>query len=499
MIQHAARPNRLLSAALAVTMALFLTVSATEASAGGRGNHTATVATNGPLSLAQVAEAIGADDLHGRGLTGAGVGVALIDTGVVPVPGLDGPGKVINGPDLSFESQIAALRYLDTYGHGTHIAGIIAGTWIDDSSRGLAPGAHLVNVKIAGHDGAVDVTQAIAAIDWTVAHADELGIRIINLSYGTTGVQPVEVDPLAAAVGRAWDAGIVVVVAAGNEGFGSPSLNAPATHPRVIAAGAADLRDTSTTDDDIVALFSSTGDRTRHPDVVAPGTSVTSLRNPGSTIDTEHASARVGDALFLGSGSSQAAAVVSGAIALLIEDNPQLQPEQVNQLLRTTSANLLHADRRSRGQGMIDISRAAARDVSDGAREAFTHLGTGSLEASRNGEHVAHDEVELDTEVDIHGATWVGTNHAWDGGVYRGVRWTGDCFCTDSFAGPAWSPAMWSTSFTGQEWGSADEFSGRSWSGRSWSGRSWSGRSWSGRSWSGRSWSGRSWSTGAWR
>ena len=197
----------------------------------------------------RVVQRVGAHYAWTQGYTGQGIDIALIDSGVVPVNGLTAPGKVINGPDLSFESQADNLRYLDTYGHGTHLAGIMAGR--DDAVSeptlanaydhfiGVAPDARIVNVKVADSRGATDVSQVIAAIDWVVQHRNDNGmnIRVINLSYGTDGTQDYLVDPLAFAVEQAWKAGIVVVVAAGNDGEGSPLRN-PATDPFVIAVGA---------------------------------------------------------------------------------------------------------------------------------------------------------------------------------------------------------------------------------------------------------------------
>src|ERR1700680_831380 len=131
-------------------------------------------ATTPPTTMAQVSSEIGASTLWSRGVTGAGIGVALIDSGVAPVGGLTGAGKVVYGPDLSFESQLPQTAYLDTYGHGTHMAGIIAGN--DGSGgtfQGVAPGAHLISVKVASHDGAADVSQLLAAIDWVVQHRND--------------------------------------------------------------------------------------------------------------------------------------------------------------------------------------------------------------------------------------------------------------------------------------------------------------------------------------
>ena len=149
----------------------------------------------------------GAAALWDAGYTGAGVDVALIDTGVSRVEGLATPGKVIYGPDLSLESQAPDLRNLDTNGHGTFMAGLIAGKDAGLSApysdapasayRGMAPDARIVSVKVGVADGGVDVSQVIAAIDWVVQHRNDndLNIRVINLSYGTNIAQPSDDRP----------------------------------------------------------------------------------------------------------------------------------------------------------------------------------------------------------------------------------------------------------------------------------------------------------------
>jgi serine protease AprX len=187
------------------------------------------------------------NDATGRKITGKGVTVALIDTGVSPVEGLDAAGKIINGPDLSLDGQAPNLRHLDGFGHGTHMAGIIAGR---DSAVpvagatgaknfvGVAPDARVLNMKVATADGATDVSQVIAAIDWVVQHRNDNGmnVRVINVSYGTSSSQSYVLDPLAHAVENAWRAGVVVVAAAGNDGPGQV-LTMPAVDPYVIAVG----------------------------------------------------------------------------------------------------------------------------------------------------------------------------------------------------------------------------------------------------------------------
>ena len=226
-----------------------------------------------------------------RGWTGKGIDVALIDSGVAPVEGL--MMNVINGPDLSFESQASNLTNVDTYGHGTHLAGLIAGRdaaipptkedeEIDRYFVGAAPGARIVNVKVAASDGATDVSQVIAAIDWVVQNrdADGLNIRVLNLSFGTDGTQDYRLDPLAYAAEVAWRKGIVVVVAAGNSGFGTSQLNNPAYDPYVIAVGADNTKGTDDPKDDVIPVWQTRGNALRHPELVAPGKSLVSLRDP---------------------------------------------------------------------------------------------------------------------------------------------------------------------------------------------------------------------------
>lgn len=459
-------------------------------------------ATTSAVRMPTVAAAIGADDLWARGIDGRGVGVALIDTGVVPVQGLATAGKIVNGPDLSFESQSDELRHLDGYGHGTHMAGIIAGSDGTSSGfKGVAPGARLLNVRVGTHDGAVDVSQVVAAIDWVVQHRNDNGmnVRVINLSYGTDGVQDRKLDPLSFAVENAWRKGIVVVTGAGNEGSTRPTLVNPAMNPFVLAVGAADIRNTPTASDDIVAPFSSRNSNGRTVDVVAPGVSITSLRDPGSLIDAEHPGAVVDERYFRGSGTSQAAAVTSGAVALLLQARPSLTPDQVKALLKSSATTLGNTSRTVQGSGRIDVNLAALSLVPLGSTQTWGYsAGTGSLEAARGSSHVADDGVELTGEQDIFGRPWDGAawasaasvGAAWTGGTWNGSDWTGDCWCATTWAGTSWNGRTWiGDSWTGRTW------IGRTWIGRTWIGRTWIGDEWSGRTWIGRTWIGRTWLT----
>ena len=464
-------------------------------------------------------EVTGAGEYWNDGFAGKGVDVALIDSGVLPVEGLRTPGKVVHGPDLSFESQADNLRNLDTYGHGTHLAGIIAGRDSTIPARiqkgeerfaGVAPDARLVSIKVADANGATDVSQVIAAIDWVVQNRNKngLNIRVLNLSFGTDGEQDYRVDPLTYAAEVAWRKGIVVVAAAGNGGFGSEKMNNPAYDPYVIAVGGADGAGTYHQKDDTVPAWSSWGDGIRNPDLVAPGKSIVSLRAPGSMIDAQHPAGRVGTTprFFRGSGTSQAAAVVSGAAALVIQRRPWIKPDQVKALLMRTARSLPAANPRGQGAGMIDLKEARGRSTPFVTQTWPLATGTGSLDAARGSSRLVDGDIALDGERDIFGTAWDGVRWSseslleasWTGGVWNGVRWSGDGWTSDSWLGVRWSGVRWSgVRWSGVRWSEAS-WSANAWNGVRWSGDNWTGVRWSGDTWSGVRWSGVRWSGVDW-
>ena len=414
----------------------------------------------------------------GKKAFGQGIDVALVDSGVTPVHGLDQPGKILYGPDLSNEGGFDNLAGMDTYGHGTHLAGIING---DDGAEvgGIAPSSRVVSVKVAGATGETSIEQVIAGIDWVVEHKNDngLNIRVLNLSLGVPGVKTNQGDPLSAAVERAWAAGIVVVAATGNRGNEFGGVDSPAVSPYVIAVGAHESYDSSGAQD-WIAPWSSGGNVYRSPDLVAPGRSIMSFRVPGSMLDQMYPSAVVNGSYFLGSGTSQSAAVVSGFAAALLSRYPELNNDQVKFLFEETSIDLKDVDASIDGNGKLS-PKEAARAIKVAAKAqpqsypaAFPGDGTGVVAVPN-------------------GASWSGggwNGASWSGGTWSGASWSGASWSGASWSGGVWSGASWS----GASW------SGASWSGASWSGASWSGASWSGASWSGASWSGLDWATGAW-
>jgi serine protease AprX len=395
---------------------------------------------------------------------------------------------------------------------GTRVGGPITSTSPFD---GMAPDSRIVSVKVADAYGASDVSQVIAGIDWVVQHKNDAGlhVRVLNLSFGTTSTQPYVLDPLAHAAEQAWLHGIVVVVSAGNDGTGTGRLLDPAVDPYVIAVGADTSNGTPAVGDDTIPDFSSRGDGVRNPDVVAPGTSVQSLRVPGSYIDTQYASTgKINDRFFRGSGTSQAAAVVSGAAALLLQKNPSLTPDQVKALLGGTAVRLPSADPQAQGKGLIKVDSAASVPSPSNSALVWTRSsGTGSLDAARGGARLAVDGVELAGEQDIFGAPYDSAamapaeagGNAWTGGSWNGNVWTGRTWMLGSWTSGVWTPSWDSATWSGFCW------SGRPWAGRIWATGNWTGRTWASQSWAdptstadgsltGRTWAGRTWADGGW-
>ena len=440
---------------------------------------------------------IGADRLHAAGITGAGVTVAVIDTGVDRVRGLDGEDKVVVGPDLSFESGVKDLYGRDSYGHGTVMASIIAGD--GDGFTGVAPGSQILSVKVADNTGAVDVSQVIAAIDWVIEHADDdMNVRVISLSYRTDSTQSYEIDPIAAAVERAWDAGIVVVASAGNDGRDADQLGNPAIDPYVIAVAATTGADSSGND---VTKFSTKGDRRRAPDIAAPGHRILGLASPTSRLVQDNPEAVIDERFLRGSGTSQAAAVVAGAVALLLEDDPDLTPDAVKALLMLSADDA--TDRTIASSRWMDIYPALLDELEDdevdelverysarwtgaqlGSLKLNTYVGAGHLDLERA---MSFEALELDQRHPTSDGSGSleearGSDHVTlpDGSLLEGeVTFTGSTWSGSTWSGSTWSGSTWS---------------GSTWSGSTWSGSTWSGSTWSGSTWSGSTWSGSTWS-----
>jgi serine protease AprX len=289
------------------------------------------------------------------GLTGRGVTIAVLDTGIYPHPDLGN--RIIGFKDMINNRQSP----YDDNGHGTHVAGCAAGTGSSSTGSrqyiGTAPQANLVGVKVLNRQGSGTTDQVIAGIQWVLANRNRYGIRIMNLSLGGDAVVPSSNDPLCQAVESAVRSGLVVVVAAGNSGPRPGTISTPGISPSAVTVGAANDLNSVQQSDDTIASFSSVGpsiDGLTKPDVVAPGVSIISLRAPGSLIDLQRPGSRVGRWYLSLSGTSMATPIVSGAVAQLLQQNPSLSPSQVKALLKQNAANLGY-DRNTQGSGELNV------------------------------------------------------------------------------------------------------------------------------------------------
>jgi len=318
------------------------------------------VSPNRPVQAAlnNATAAVLANYPWGLGLDGQGVGVAVIDSGVHMVEDLRTLDKTHSRVHYAFDSIGGGAD--DLYGHGTHVAGIIAGNALasscpscDTPLQGVAPNAHILNFHALDQNCAATDTSVINALYQAITVKDQYNIRVMNLSVGRPVYESYTQDPLCQAVEAAWNAGIVVVVAAGNDGrdnsFGENgygTINAPGNDPYVITVGAMNTMGTPDRGDDVMTTYSSKGptaiDHIVKPDIVAPGNKVISLQAQGSTLVTEYPDnippvgyyfegngQRPSPNYFTLSGTSMATPIVSAAAALLLQRRPWLTPDQV--------------------------------------------------------------------------------------------------------------------------------------------------------------------------
>src|SRR5262245_23273189 len=272
------------------------------------------------------------------GVTGKNIGVAIVDSGITPHQAL--ANKIV--ANVSFVPGDPSVS--DAFGHGTHVAGIIAGSGAPSVtplySGGIAPDARLVNVRVLGADGSGYVSDVIDGIEWVIAHKTQYNIRVINLSLGHPVMESCSTDPLCQEVGKAVQNGIVVVAAAGNYGKSADGhtilggIASPGNSPDAITVGALNTWSTVKRSDDTVATFSSRGptayDLAIKPDVAAPGVKIISLQAKDSLLATlypaTHVAGSGSNAYMFLSGTSQATPMVSGGVALLLQGSPSLTP-----------------------------------------------------------------------------------------------------------------------------------------------------------------------------
>jgi serine protease AprX len=420
----------------------------------------------------------GATRLALTGDTGQGITVAVLDTGIDNLP--DFSGRLVGGVDLTSGNN----PYQDSYGHGTFVAGLIAGNGASSNGQysGEAPGARLVSIKVAGADGMTRLGTLISGLEWAVDHQGGYGIKVLNISLGFQPRMSTVLNPLDQAVEAVWNAGITVVTSAGNAGPFNGTILSPGDDPLVITAGALDDMATASVTGDQMNDFSSAGptspDGWVKPDLVTSGRSVVSLAAPGSTIYNTYPSARIGPANFVGSGTSFSAAITSGAAALVLADNPGLDPNQVKaRLLGNTSPGpvgnpfvdghgALNADAAATS-GPMNFSQSAAGLIPTLLHATIPLLPTGPS-----------DSWNISLWSGISPSQPPSTGRAWNGLAWNGGDWNGRAWNGRAWNGGAWVGAAWN----------AEEWTGRAWNDAGWGGSAWNGAVWAGSAWNSSAW-----------
>lgn len=283
--------------------------------------------------------AINADQSHDNERTGKNVTIAIVDTGVYPHKDLEG--RITGFKDFVKNKT----KTYDDNGHGTHCAGDAAsdGTQSFGRYKAPAPEANIVGVKVLNKLGSGSLSTVIEGIHWCIQNKATKAIDILSLSLGTDASESAEDDPVVKAVEAAWDNGIVVVTAAGNEGPDEQTISSPGISPKVITVGAVDDHNTIDRSDDTIADFSSRGptiDDVTKPDLLTPGADIVSLRAPDSYLDRTNKTARVGQYYFSLSGTSMATPICAGAAALLMQSNPKYTPDQIKEQLKDATTDM---------------------------------------------------------------------------------------------------------------------------------------------------------------
>jgi serine protease AprX len=351
----------------------------------------------------------GAVDAWARGRTGRDVGVAVLDSGI--------------GAEHAFGTRLTHVDLgqgarPDVHGHGTFVAGVLAGATNDGSYTGVAPGARIFDVNVSQEDG-VYTSDVLAGIEWVLANERRLNIRVVNLSLAETLPSSYRTSPLDAAVERLWRRGIVVVAAAGNLGPGR-ALYAPANDPYVISVGALDQGLTLDRSDDVAAAFSATGptpDGFSKPDLLAPGRRIVSLLPATTTLGRQAPAANVvAPGLAYMSGTSFAAPQVAGAAAVLLEQHPRWTPDQVKWVLTRTVRPVTGST-----AGTLDLRRALDFRGRAGSANLAIRPAAGK------------------------GRT------APDGGQYTSSTWTSSTWTSSTWTSSTWTSSTW----TSNTWTSA--------------------------------------------
>ena len=410
-------------------------------------------------------------------LQGKGVTVAVVDSGVLKTRDLQWRVRANANFNASYH------RAADRYGHGTFVAGIIAGNGSHSGSRyiGVAPRADVLNVRVSDDQGAGTESDVVSALQWVWEQKDRYNIRVVNLSLNSSVAQSYHTSPLCAAVEMLWFSGIVVVVSAGNNGTGG--LLPPANDPFVITVGATDDQGTPSTADDAVATFSAYGvteGGNVKPELVAPGRRIVGLLpdNDQLTMSANHSANRVDRSYFRMSGTSVSAPIVSGGVALVLQDEPNLTPNQVKyRLMATAHQNWPGYNPASAGAGYLDVKAAVEADTVESANQAamphllLAKMALIALWSSTNGGEI----------IDWGSVNWNSVN--WNSVDWNSVDWNSVDWNSVNWNSVDWSSVNWnSVNWNSVNWNSVN------WNSVNWNSVNWNSVNWNSVNWNSDYW-----------
>jgi serine protease AprX len=441
--------------------------------------------------------------LPATGYEGRGVTVAVVDTGIADVPDL--AGRLAGRVDLTGSGAG------DGYGHGTFMAGLIAATGkaSGGAHRGVAPGAKLIDVKVADANGRTDLTTVLRGLQWVSDHRKD--VQVVNLSLSSQSPLPYQIDPLTQALESLWHQGVTVVVPSGNDGPGTGSVTSPGNDPVLITAGGLDAGGTAGRTDDVVGAWSGRGPTWQgdaKPDLVAAGGHVVSLSAPGSVVERGNPRALIGQGYLRGSGTSMAAAVTSGIIADVLAAQPRLRPAAVKNLLTATaypSTGLTRED--GGGAGGLDAVRAIAaaprwntgraqqdydNDTNAVGRDAkrWAAFTKALVDGDQQAADQAWNKLSADSR-DWAARAWAQLDpaaRAWAARAWADTDWSARAWADGDWAARAWAARAWAA----RAWAS-DDWAARAWADADWTARAWAADDWAARAWAADRWSARAW------
>jgi serine protease AprX len=422
-------------------------------------------------------DTLGVRDVWAMGYDGQGIGIAVIDSGVQHS---DLDANVVVEQPFNVHNKIE-----DFAGHGTHVAGIIAGSGAGSRGdyAGIAPGASLIALNVSEYDGMSYESDVVAAMQWVYENKDIYNIRVVNLSINSTVASSYHDSPMDAAAEILWFNGIVVVASAGNSGTSDPIdtiTAAPANDPFIITVGATNEQGTTRKQDDSIPMFSASGwtlEGFWKPDIYAPGVNIISpLANmsifeyqyPDRKITTRTAGTEY--EYFRASGTSMAAPMVTGAVALLLEAEPNLTPDQVKYRL-TWAGTVIN------GTAYLDVYEALTTPTTEAANQGLVpHMLLAKMamiaywSSQNGGENIDWENVDWDA-VNWDAVDWNAVN--WNAVNWNAVNWNAVNWNAVNWNAVNWNAVNWnSVSWNSVSWNSV------SWNSVSWNSVSWNSISW---------------------